>query len=161
MFRKLRRKLLRLVAVSGTGAAVAYFFDPERGRARRTQARDQADALLRRRQADAERQARHEANVAQGQAVVAAGGGMPRPQDDVDVVQAVKQVLAAIDVETADVTVESVDGVVTLRGQVPTRDAMTAVEQAASGAAGVVELQSFLHTPGTPAPNKASSLRTS
>jgi len=159
MFRKLRRKIFRLVAVSGAGAAAAYFFDPDRGAARRAQARDQAQARMRRRQADTERQARHEANVAQGQAAEAHGGGVPRPKDDVDVAQAVKQVLAGLDVETGDVTVEPVDGVVTLRGQVASREELTTVEQAVSEAPGVTELLSFLHTPGTPAPNKASSLR--
>lgn len=161
MFRRLRRKVVRLAVVSGSGAAAAYFFDPERGRARRTQARDQAQSLLRRRQEEAERQARHEANVAQGEAARAEGAGVPRPVDDVEVVQVVKQALAGLDVETNDVTVESVDGVVTLRGQVAGRDAQAAIEQAVSQAAGVIEVQSFLHTPGTPAPNKAASLRAS
>ena len=161
MFRKLRRKVLRMAVVSGAGAAAAYFFDPQSGRARRAQTRDQAQAMLRRREADAERQARHEANVAAGQAAEAQGAGVPRPVDDVEVVQLVKQTLAGVDAETTDVTVESVDRVVTLRGQVPSREAREAVEKAVSETPGVVEVQSFLHTPGTPAPNKAASLRAS
>jgi osmotically-inducible protein OsmY len=81
--------------------------------------------------------------------------------DDVEVVRAVEQVLATIDVETKDVTIEAVDRVVTLRGQLPSRDAMKAVEDAAQTVPGVLLVQSFLHTPGTPAPNKAASLRAS
>ena len=158
MFRRLRRKLFRLIVVSGAGAAAAYFFDPERGQARRAQARDKANSLARRRQQQAEQQARHAANVAQGQAVQAQGGGVPRPEDDVELAQVVKQVLAGLDVNTGDVTVEAVEGVVTLRGQVENSEAVTTVEQAVSQAPGVVELRSFLHTPGTPAPNKASAL---
>lgn len=161
MFRRLRRKVVRLAVVSGAGAAAAYFFDPQNGRARRAQTRDQVNARLRRRQVEAEREARYEADVAQGQAVRAHGGGVPRPQDDVDVAQQVRQALAEVDVDIADVTVESVDGVVTLRGQVASGDGMRAVEEAAGRAAGVIEVQSFLHTPGTPAPNKAASLRAS
>ena len=161
MFRKIRRKVVRLAIVSGAGAAAAYFFDPERGVARRKQARDQAEALIRRREAEAERQARHAENVAQGEAAKAEGAGIPRPVDDVEVVNVVKQALAGIDVDTADVAVESVDGVVTVRGQVASSDAVAAVERAISETAGVVEVQSFLHTPGTPAPNKAASLRAS
>lgn len=161
MFRRLRRRMFRFVAVSGAGAAAAYFFDPERGKGRRTQARDQAESLIRRRQAEADRQARHEANVSVGHVVEAHGGGVTRPEDDVEVVRAVKQAFSGLDVDTHDVTVESVDSVVTLRGQLTSRDAVAAVEQAASGAPGVVELRSFLHLPGTPAPNKASSLRAS
>ncbi len=161
MFRKIRRKVLRLAIVSGAGAAAAYFFDPERGVARRKQAKDQAEALIRRRQADAERQARHAENVAQGEAAKAQGAGVPRPVDDVEVVNVVKQALSGLDVDTADVAVESVDGVVTVRGQVASRDAVAAVERTISETPGVVEVQSFLHTPGTPAPNKAASLRAS
>lgn len=161
MFRKLRRKVFRLAVVSGAGAAAAYFFDPENGRARRTQARDQAQAKLRRREAERDRQARHEANVAAGQAAEAQGAGVPHPSDDVDVVQVVKQALSSVDVETTDVTVESVDRVVTLRGEVASREAREKIEKAVSSTPGVVEVQSFLHTPGTPAPNKAASLRAS
>ena len=161
MFRRLRRKLFRFVAVTGAGAAAAYFFDPETGRARRAQTRDRAQAFLRRRQAQAERQARHATNVAAGRAAEAQGAGVPRPADDVEVVRAVKQALAAVDVETSDVTVESVDRVVTLRGQVPSRKALQTIEQTVSATPGVFEVQSYLHTPGTPAPNKAASLRAS
>lgn len=161
MFRKLRRKVFRWAVVSGASAAAAYFFDPENGRARRSRARDQAGAKLRRRQADAERLARHEANLAAGDAARAQGAGVPRPTDDVEVVQVVKQTLSAVDAETTDVTVESVDRIVTLRGQVPSREARERIEKAVSETPGVVEVQSFLHTPGTPAPNKAASLRAS
>jgi len=161
MFRRLRRKVIRLALVSGAGAAAAYFFDPERGVARRRQAQDQIDAKLRRRQADAERQARHAANVAQGEAAQAQGAGVPRPVDDVEVVNVVKQALGRLEVDTSNVTVESVDGVVTVRGEIASREAKTAVEEAVTAAPGVIEVQSFLHTPGTPAPNKAASLRAS
>ena len=161
MFKRLRRKIVRLAVVSGAGAAAAYFFDPERGVARRRQAKDQAEALLRRKQADAEREARHAANVAQGEDAAAQGARIPRPVDDVEVVNVVQQTLGGLDVDTTNVTVESVDGVVTVRGEIASRDAQATVEQAISATPGVVEVQSFLHTPGTPAPNKAASLRAS
>ena len=48
MFRSLRRKLFRLIVVSGAGAAANYFFDSERGPQRRSQAKDQANGLLKR-----------------------------------------------------------------------------------------------------------------
>ncbi len=46
MFRKLRRKLVRLVVVSGAGAAANYFFDKERGPERRTQAKEKAVSIV-------------------------------------------------------------------------------------------------------------------
>ena len=161
MFRRIRRKIFRLAIVSGAGAAAAYFFDPERGVARRKQTKDQAEALLRKRQADAERKAQHEANVAMGRAAEAQGAGVPRPVDDVEVVNVVRQSLAAVDVDTTDVAIDSVDGVVTVRGQVAGDEAKAVIERAVSETPGVFAVESFLHTPGTPAPNKAASLRAS
>ncbi len=46
MFRTLRRKLVRLIVVSGAGAAANYFFDRERGPERRTQAKEKAASLV-------------------------------------------------------------------------------------------------------------------
>ena len=46
MFRKLRRKLVRLAVVSGAGAAANYFFDRERGPERRTQAKEKAASIV-------------------------------------------------------------------------------------------------------------------
>ncbi len=161
MFRRIRRKLFRSVVVSGLGAAAAYFLDPDRGRARRAQTADQARSFLRRRQAGADRQARYAAGVAQGEAVEARGGGVPHPADDVEVARLVKQALHRVGFPTSDVTVEAVEGIVTLRGQVASGDQMEKVTQAVAEVAGVTEVHSFLHLPGTPAPNKASALRAS
>ena len=46
MFRKLRRKLVRLAVVSGAGAAANYFFDRDRGPERRVQAKEKAASLV-------------------------------------------------------------------------------------------------------------------
>lgn len=46
MFRAIRKKLFRLVVVSGIGAAASYFFDRDNGPERRAQARAKADDLL-------------------------------------------------------------------------------------------------------------------
>jgi hypothetical protein len=128
------RKGLWTATAGAAGAAVAYFLDPDRGRARRAQTKDQAAAALRRRKADAEREARYLEGRAEGAAVEARGGGQPRPEDDVDDTQ---------------------------RGQVGSEEEKRRVEEAAGAAAGVREVQSWLHLPGQPAPNKAEALRAS
>lgn len=46
MFRRLRRKIVRLALVSGAGAAASYFFDRERGPDRRIQAKEKAASLM-------------------------------------------------------------------------------------------------------------------
>jgi osmotically-inducible protein OsmY len=155
------RKGLWTATAGAAGAAVAYFFDPDRGRARRNRTKDQAAAALRRRKAEAEREARYLEGRAEGAAVEARGAGQPKPQDDVDVTHAVRQAFSAAGVTTEDVTIEAVDGVVTLRGQVASEDEKQRVEEAAGSAAGVREVQSWLHLPGQPAPNKAEALQAS
>ena len=155
------RKGLWTATAGAAGAAVAYFLDPDRGRARRNRTKDQTAAALRRRKADAEREARYLEGKVKGATIEARGGGQPRPEDDVDVTHAVRQAFSAAGVATGDVTVEAVDGVVTLRGQVASDDDKRRVEKAAGSAAGVREVQSWLHLPGQPAPNKAEALQAS
>lgn len=158
--RKLVRKG-RFVTAAGIGAAIAYFADPDNGRSRRARAKDQLQAKMRGRQRQAEQLARHAENVAAGQAAQARGAGQPRPTDDVDVVHAVKQALSGLGVPTSDFTVDVVDGTAALRGQVPTGDDKTKVEQAVGRVPGVQRVESWLHLPGEPAPNKASALQAS
>ncbi|HEX2024067.1 MAG TPA: BON domain-containing protein [Acidimicrobiales bacterium] len=158
--RKLVRKG-RFVTAATVGAAIAYFADPDNGRSRRARAKDQLNAKMRRRQREAEQLTRHAENVAAGQAARARGAGEPKPTDDVDVVHAVKQALSGLGVPTADINVDVVDGTATLRGQVPTDEQKTKVEQAVNGVQGVQRVESWLHLPGQPAPNKASALQAS
>jgi len=79
MFRSLRRKLFRLVVVSGAGAAANYFFDNERGPQRRAQAKEQANGLLRRTGATAAGPAGSTANIFDTPASSAPGPGAFRP----------------------------------------------------------------------------------
>ncbi len=158
--RKLVRKG-RFVTAATVGAAIAYFADPDNGRSRRVRAKDQLDAMMRRRRREAEQLSRHSANVAAGQAAQARGAGEPKPVDDVDVVHAVKQALSGLGVPTSDLTVDVVDGTAALRGQVPSDEDKTKVEQAVGRVPGVQRVESWLHLPGEPAPNKASALQAS
>lgn len=57
--------------------------------------------------------------------------------------------------------VDVVDGVAALRGQLEAMPQMEEVCRAVEGVPGVVEVRSYLHPPGAPAPNKAASLRAS
>lgn len=152
---------LRALVVAAAGAAAAFFLDPDRGRSRRARTRDRAPALVRRTGREASRRCRYLAGRARGVVARARGAGRPSPGDDRQVAEEVHRVLAGLPFPTADVTVEVVAGLARLRGQVATADEQARVEAAVSGAPGVEQLQSFLHQPGTPAPNKASALSAS
>jgi osmotically-inducible protein OsmY len=156
-FRRIRR--LSTMMVGGSiGAAATYLFDPDRGRSRRARLSDQLQAQLRRARRAGEARARYAKGQAQGRRARAEGAGTPRPVDDVEVVNAVRQALARLDVPTHDINIEVVDGLATLRGQVGTSSEMSRVEQCVREVSGVREVRSFLHLPQTPAPNKATSL---
>ena len=46
MFRTIRKKIFRLVFVSGVGAAAAYFFDKDKGVERRAEVKEKANGLM-------------------------------------------------------------------------------------------------------------------
>jgi len=153
---RVKRSLLVGMAI---GATAAYYGDPERGHGRRTRDADRARATLRRRRRQAASHARYEARRAQGEAAVRAGAGRFHPADDRAVAEHLRAVLNGLDVNTNDVNVEVVEGVVRLRGQVADREASLQVISAVSAEPGVRFTESLLHLPGQPAPNKVAALR--
>jgi len=145
----------------GVGAACAYLFDPERGPARRARLTDQVNSAIQKGKAKVERKQRYDTGVAVGEMAEAHGAGTLRPADDIEVVNGIKQVLAAMSFSTSDVTVEVVNGKTTLRGQVADPEQLLQIESEVTKVPGVSEIRSFLHLEGTPAPNKASALQAS
>ncbi|MDP9071253.1 MAG: BON domain-containing protein [Actinomycetota bacterium] len=153
-----RRKTLRRLLVAAFGAALAYFLDPSRGRGRRARAKDQLAASLRRRRRQAESQRRYEEGRLQGERARAQGAGTPSPQDDVTLQNEVKAALSRLAFGTQDVTVETVDGTVTLRGQVASTDQVDEAQRAVRAVPGVVSVINHLHLPQEPPPNKVPSM---
>ncbi len=155
------RRGTRSLALVGIGAGLMYLFDPVRGRTRRAQAKDQAAGLARRQIRQASRAASQQIHYTEGRlegAVArATGAGTFHPESEVDLREHLRQVIAELDFPTTDVTVDVADGVATLRGQVATAEQMEGVALAVAGVAGVDRVESFLHLPDTPAPNKAAS----
>jgi len=144
-------------ALVAAGAAVEYLLDPQQGRGRRARLVDQARAAVRRRRRDAERAARYAEGRLEGAAARAQGAGTFTPADDRSVAAKLKEVLAAAEPDTTDVTVDVVAGVATLRGQVTRPDQIDELVRACGQVNGVERVESYLHLPGAPAPNKARS----
>lgn len=160
MHRRLWRPV-RAAAAAVAGAVAAYFLDPEQGRTRRSRTADQAAATLRRTGRQASRRLRYIAGRGRGVAARGVGAGRSSPEDDVQVAEGVRMRLSGLQFPTSDVTVEVVGGVARLRGEVPTSEAQQQLEAEVSGAPGVREVESYVHLPGEPPPNKASALRAS
>lgn len=152
------RKTRLLVGV-GVGAAAMYFFDPDRGRSRRARWLDQQRSRMHKAQRKAQRHERDLENRAAGERARARGAGQFHPTDDRSIELHLHQLLAELDADTSDVTVEAHQGWARLRGQVASPADMYAIVEAARRCPGVEQVESLLHLPGEPAPNKAAALQ--
>lgn len=141
------------------GGLLAYFLDPERGRARQIQARDQLAAFFRRRTREAGNAAQYAASTAQGWSQRTVTLSSQRPAgDDVTVQQRVEsEVFRDPSIDKGKISIDVENGVVVLRGELAEPRQIEAIERAARSVRGVVGVQNLLHQPGTPAPNKAEA----
>jgi hypothetical protein len=153
-----------LLAGGGIGALLTYFLDPRRGKGRRAKARDRTAAVARRGLRKSETQLRRIASRAAGTAERAARHepSAKKVFDDAGLAAKVETELFGnprIPKGALNVNVE--DGIVIVRGQVEGSDQVEMIERAIRRIEGVGEVRNLLHTPGTPAPNKAAALRAS
>jgi osmotically-inducible protein OsmY len=150
-------KKFRALVLISAGAAAAYFGDPELGRTRRAKTKDQLSAALRRAKGQVERKQQYVENAVAGQVQAARTVSTP-PADDKTLVDKVKsEVLGRPEFSSLDVVVDAAEGVVALRGEVPDQSVASQLEQAVRRVNGVKQVESYVHTPGQPAPNKQAA----
>jgi len=150
---------LAILAGAAAGAVAVYFFDPERGRARRAQFIDWSGARLRRGwRALNQLGARTGATAAAfPQRMVSLRSG-PRPADDLTLRDRVEsEVFRNADVPKGQINIDVESAVVTIRGQVDNALQIASVEKAVLKVPGVAGVENLLHVDGTPAPNTAQS----
>jgi hypothetical protein len=143
-----------LATVAGAaGAAAAYAFDPERGRARRAQARDQIFSRFRKAQEGFGKQASYAAGTATGAVKsVATPTGGPDLNDQ-GLAQKVESVIfRPEDAPKGRVNVNVEQGVVILRGEVETQEQIDSLVTSAEHVEGVESVRNLMHLPGEPAP---------
>jgi hyperosmotically inducible protein len=153
-------KLRRIGCMAG-GAAAMYFLDPQLGRRRRAVTRDRLRSNMRRRRRRMEQRAVYEEQREHGEVLERAGKGRFHQWDDRSVADHLHQVLATAEVPAKDVTVEVLDDRVRLRGEVRTVGDMSKVLELVAAESGNRRLESFLHLPDEPAPNKQPARRAS
>jgi hypothetical protein len=149
--------VLLLLVGAGAGYLAAYFLDPERGRGRRAEVvRRLGSAGL-----EANRMAQRTTVLATDKAsgiksrvLSRAGNG---DSDDLTILDRVEsEVFRDPSIPKGDINVMVVEGKAVLRGQVA-EPQIGAIEAAVRKVVGVKDVENLLHTPGTPAPNKARS----
>jgi gas vesicle protein len=138
------------------GAAIAFLFDPQRGRARRAQLVDRSAATLRDVGHQAEHGARRVASTVQGKiaAVGANGSGEPMPNDASLANKVESELFRDPDIPKGAINVNVEQGVVVLRGEVPDAELGERLEHEARAIPGVWEVENLLHLPGEPAPTQ-------
>jgi osmotically-inducible protein OsmY len=148
----------RLFALGAAmGAALAYFFDPETGRRRRSMTRERVLAFFRRTGRKAGSAGQTAKSKAYGITQKAAHlQEQPKAQpDDATLARKVEtELFRDDDVPKGDINVNVEYGVVYLRGQVADESLIEALGKSARKIQGVREVANLLHTPGTPAPTK-------
>ena len=139
---------------AATGAAALWLLDPVTGRRRRQQTADRTAGSARRRWRRSERAGRGLASDAQGiTQKLRRRKEQPKDYDDATLAHKVESVIFRdADVPKGQIDVNAQDGVVQLRGEVPSQDFLDTLVEKTRNVQGVREVESLLHLPGTPAP---------
>jgi hypothetical protein len=146
-----------LILGAAVGAAVMFFFDATEGARRRALARDRAVGLANDVRRAAERTGRIAGAKAQGLSQRAATIGVPSAPEFVNDATIVARIESEAfrgmdDNPKSFVNLNSVGGVVFIRGEVPTPDLINEIEGRVRRVRGVKDVENLMHLPGTPAP---------
>lgn len=151
------RRAAPLIGAGAVGAAFAYIFDPDRGRSRRAKAKDMIAGRARRTARATGRKTRYIAGRIQGARHRMTGemdaAQMEFPPDDMTLVDRIKsKALGTWD--QSRIVINSVSGIVELRGEVDTPEDMERLEKAVRRVPGVIGVENMLHIKGSAAVNK-------
>ena len=150
-----RNQVPFFVSAAMGGAALAYFLDPQSGRRRRHQTRDQLLSLARQGTKRARKLVHHASADAAGTARRAAHA-LRRPEDveldDATLVDKVESIVfRKHDVPKGQININAENGVVFLRGQVEDPGLVETLETRVRKVRGVKDVENLLHTSEPPA----------
>jgi osmotically-inducible protein OsmY len=145
----------RVWLAGAAGAALVYFFDPDRGRRRRNMARDRIVAAFRGQYNRAERLRRAASAEAYGlkQKVTHPRAEDEAPPNDATLTQRVEsEVFRDPNIPKGRVNINAEEGVIVLRGELDRPDQIQAIEAAVRKVPGVLDVRNLLHLPTTATP---------
>lgn len=140
------------------GALAMYLFDPRLGRTRRSKFAGQIGGIFRRSAREASRKAEYARGQAEGIRHMVSSDSPP-PTDEALTAKVESEVLSRWNYPKGKVSVNSVEGIVELRGVCDTPEQINDLEQKVRKVTGVVDVHNYLHLPNTPAPNKQDALK--
>ncbi len=147
----------RMLFGAAIGAVTMYLFDPQMGRTRRAKLQDQLGGKVRRGASEVARKSEYARGHVEGLRHMATPDSPPQ-SDEALTAKIESEVLSRWNYPKGSINVNTVEGVVELRGTCDTPDQINQLEQEVRKITGVVDVHNYLHLPGTPAPNKQDSL---
>jgi len=146
-----RNQVPFFISAAMGGAALAYFVDPQNGRRRRHQSRDQLLSLVRHGTKRGRKLVHHAASDAAGQARRAAHAIRPSAEVELDDATLVDKVESIVfrnhDLPKGQININAENGVVFLRGQVDRPELVETLEARVGKVQGVKGVENLLHTP--------------
>jgi osmotically-inducible protein OsmY len=137
---------------AATGAAAAHFLDPDSGRKRRNQARQQASSTASTAASAVSSQAHSAAGTVKG-AAHAVTPTRHEQMDDATLADRVRsEIFRAADAPKGSVSVDVQAGVAYLRGEVADQAWIDRLGAEARKVEGIEGVKNLLHAPGTPTP---------
>jgi osmotically-inducible protein OsmY len=144
----------RLAPGAAIGALLAFFLDPQSGARRRNTTRDRMLAMFRRGGRKTARAGRTVAAEAYGVAQKAQHlREEPKEFDDATLADKVQtEIFRDADIPKGQINVNAQDGVIQLRGELPSEEMIEDLVSRARDVQGVRDVENLLHLPGQPAP---------
>lgn len=144
-----------ILALAG-GWLLSYFLDPARGRSRRALAGQRIPAVFRRRVGELEGLGRRVGSEAHGLKQKATHlREEPKDLNDPALARKVEsEIFRDADVPKGQINVSARDGVVELRGEVPSAEMIEDLVERTRRVPEVQEVENLLHLPGSPAPTR-------
>lgn len=154
------------------GAILVYFLDPAHGSQRRGSLMQKAGSSTGPLSKATAPLSKATAPLSKAKAPLSKATGMmkgrgshqpdnPHPDDQTLRDRVESEIFRDTETSRENININVVNGVVTVRGELPNQGEIDALVKRIQGIANVRGVESFLHLPGTPAPNKVESIRAS